>query len=448
MDILPRLQEIQERNGYLPQEELLALSRASGISREELVGTASFYSFLGFAPGEGKTHIENFYPCRRAGVLLTPARSGAWEALDKARREPETVLSLLEEAGLLGRSGGAFPVARKWRITAAESAERKIVVCNADEGEPGNGKDRALLEHNPEAVLEGMAVCGAAVGAKEGYLYLRGEYADLRPGLLEAISGAPLGEFRLELRMGSGAYICGEETALLSSLEGLRGEPRLKPPFPGTAGYRGCPTVVNNVETFACVPEILRRGAAAFRQIGDPAYPGPKLYTVFGCVRFPGVYEMPSGVTAGELLEAAGGLAEGEELKAVLCGGGSGTLLGPDCLDMVMTPGGCSARGAVFGTASLRFIGAGEELPEIVRELTGFFARESCGMCVPCRVGLHRLEKRLSELEQSGCDPEEREELRGLAEHIRASARCGLGQAAVTPLLSMLKNFPEVLTCV
>lgn len=441
MEILPRLQEIQHRRDFLPKDELERLSAESGVSTAELISIASFYGFFCFERLSAPEHIERPYTVQHAGAMLSPAKPYRWDAIAAARERPNTIITQIERAGLLGRSGGAFPVWKKWSITANTPATEKYVVCNADEGEPYTGKDRALLERNPWAVLEGMAVCAAAVGARKGYIYLRGEYADLHESVQAAIDAAPLGDFSVELRLGSGSYVCGEETALIASLESRRGETSLKPPYPGMSGLYGAPTVVNNVETFACVSEIFKRGADFFRGIGEPDYPGIKLYTVSGCVKNPGVYEFPSGITAAQLLKAAGGIVDGGSVQAILCGGGSGSLLRPDCVDMVMTPRGCAEKDAVFGVASLHFISQNESVLEFVRGLTEFFARESCGMCVPCRIGLQRLSELLC------CEPngEKTSEIKTLCRQIRESSRCALGQAAVTPVLTALERFPEVM---
>ena len=443
MNLLRQLQLLQEKHGYLPREELAALAKERGLSLAEVIGIASFYEFFTFAPGQEREYIEKLYPCRRADILLTPPKRGFWAALGKARTAPGGVIPDLKEAGLLGRGGGGFPVWTKWQTVRDEEADEKYVICNADEGEPGTGKDRVLIERNPNAIIEGMAICAAAVGAKKAAVYLRGEYADLKERLERAVREAPLGELEMEICMGSGAYVCGEETALIASLEGRRGEPRLKPPYPGVAGLYGKPTIVNNAETFACVPFILEFGPESFRKRGTDDCPGTKLYTVCGKVKKPGVYELNGGATVAQLLEAAGGGSE--TLRAVLIGGGSGSILGLDCLDMPVSPRACAERGASFGTASLRFIGESEDLLSLVIDLCAFYGKESCGMCVPCRVGLQRLKGLLEKVRQGRAFPEELSEINGLSEHIRANARCGLGQAAVTPVLSLMKNFPEVL---
>ena len=445
MELLTELGAIQAKYGCLPASELENLSGSSGLSMGEILSTASFYRYL-TSEYDPEDHIENLYPCRKEGLLLSPQLPYKWTALENARRAPESIIQMIETAGLLGRSGGGFPVARKWSVTKNTAGEEKYVVCNADEGELFTGKDRVLIEKNPWAVIEGMAICAEATGAKKGFIYLRGEYKDLAWKLNEAISAAPLADrFEIEVYMGHGAYVCGDETALLNSLEGKRGETRLKPPYPGVSGYRGCPTVVNNVESFACVAAILGKGADSFRGIGMPDYPGTRLFTVCGTVKNPGVYEFPSGIKVGELLEAAGGAES--PVQAVLIGGGSCKLAKPDCMDVSMTPSGCSSRGLSFGTGSVCFIGEEEDLVGFVRRLTEFFMRESCGTCTPCRVGLKCLVRLLKKAEAKEAWQEDLDQLGELACHIRDNSRCPLGQAAVNPVLSLTERFPEVMIC-
>lgn len=443
MNILEQLRLLRQKYGCLPQEKLKELAEEEGCTLAELIGTASFYDFL-TQEQRVQTHpIQNEYPCRRAGMMLNPPEKYMWRALAKCQADVSGVIPALRDSGLLGRGGGAFPVWKKWQTTLDAPGEVKYVVCNADEGELGTGKDRVFLERNPKAVLEGMAICARTVGAKTGYIYLRGEYSDLIPMLESEIQAAPLKGFEITLCIGQGAYVCGEETALLNSIEGRRGEPRIKPPYPGVEGLWGKPTVINNVETFGCVPIILEHGAQAFRSRGTEDYPGSKLYTVCGAVRDPGVYEMDAGTTVAQLLEAAGGAKE--TLRAVLVGGSSGTLLGADCMDMRMSVTGCAEYGAGLGTGSLRFIGVGESIPSILKESVAFYAKESCGICSPCRVGLARLRELLEKLEQGKAYPDDIQKIKALAEHIRENARCALAQAAVTPVLSGFKQISEVL---
>ena len=383
------------------------------------------------------------------------AAVGGYQALKRAVDAPEDLCQTVKAAGLRGRGGAGFPVGLKWEMTRNIQADQKYIVCNADEGEPGTNKDRVLLSQTPHAVLEGMAVAGAAAGATKGFIYLRAEYPYVRDVLQKAIESARaagyLGknlfgsrvDFDVELRTGQGAYICGEETALLASIEGKRGEPRLKPPFPGVSGLWSKPTIINNVESMANVPLILNMGPEVYRQYGTEKYPGTKLFTLSGCVCSPGVYEFPAGVTIRQMLDAAGGPLG--TLKAVQTGGASGPIVSPALLDTPMDPDSCAAVGASFGTGDLMFIGEDTSLVDLGRNLAGFFASESCGKCTPCRLGTRRMERLMTQLLDGTAPENVLEELENLSEYIRVSALCGLGQAAVQPVLSLLKNFrPEL----
>lgn len=445
-EIFNKLGKIQESCGFLPECELLKMSGENGISMSELIGIISFYDFFSLEKRAEKANsrIENIYPYCRGEILLNPRIPYEWNALVTAQnQQPDALISRIAAAKLLGRSGGGFPVAVKWEISKNADGDKKYIICNADEGELFTGKDRVLLERNPWAVIEGMAICANAIGAEEGFIYLRGEYADLRKKLEKAIRQMPAENFKINICQGQGAYVCGEETALLNSIEGKRGEPRLKPPYPGLKGLFGRPTVINNVETFACVPAILNYGADAFSSYGDRNYSGTKLYTLCGAVRYPGVYEMRAGVTVRELLRAAGG--ESNPLSAVLVGGGGGSLMPIQALDMRMTIEGCAEYGASLGTASIRFISKDENLISLVLSLMKFFEKESCGTCTVCRAGLKQVVRLLEKAESGNIYPEEIQLLKKLAEYIRMNARCGLGQACVTPLLTFMKNFPGVL---
>lgn len=375
------------------------------------------------------------------------ASVGGYEALKKAISAPAGICDTIKASGLRGRGGAGFPVGVKWEVTRNTQAEQKYIVCNADEGEPGTNKDRVLLSTVPHTVLEGMAIAGAAVGATKGFLYLRAEYPYVRDILEKAIADARkcgyLGknlfgsgvDFDIELRTGQGAYICGEETALLASIEGKRGEPRLKPPFPGVSGLWGMPTVINNVESMANIPVILNFGAEEYRKYGTETCPGTKLFTLSGSVCKPGVYEFPVGITMGELLEYAGGVCDGKKLKAIQTGGASGPVIPAELLDTPMDIESCAAVGASFGTGDLMFIDEDTDLKDLARNLAGFFASESCGKCTPCRLGTRRMEQLIQEGKA--------EELERLCEYMRVSALCGLGQAAPLPVLSLLKIFPD-----
>jgi NADH-quinone oxidoreductase subunit F len=431
MGMIQQLQEIQNEYGYLPVEAVEALD---GSTAEHL-GTASFYQFFKLEEGLAENHIERLFDCRRKGPLLDSANIRTKEVIEGALANPEGMISRLKEAKLCGRGGAGFPTGMKWETTAKIDAPQKYVVCNADEGEPDTGKDRILLEENPQGVITGIAACAAAVGADQAYIYLRGEYADVKEHLEETIQSLPLQQnLKLEVLLGMGAYVCGEETALLNSIEGKRGEPRLKPPFPGVAGLYGCPTVINNVETFACVAYILSNGADAFLEKGDKGYPGLKLYTVAGDVEHPGVYEAVTGITVEELLVLAGGMKEHKNILAIQVGGGSGKLLFQEACAMRMTPEGCKEYGTSLGTGSVHFLAEGTDIKKYVKELTRFYAAESCGCCVPCRAGLWQLLEMLEDSESK------QERIKALAEYVRDGARCALGAAAVTPLLSWLEG--------
>jgi NADH-quinone oxidoreductase subunit F len=431
MGIIWELQEIQKEYGYLPLQAVEAL----GGSAAEHLGTASFYRFFKLEEGPDEDHTERLFDCRRKGVLLDPSNIRTKEVIEAALADPESVITELKKAKLCGRGGAGFPTGMKWETTAKIDAPQKYVVCNADEGEPDTGKDRILLEENPESVVTGIAACAAAVGADQAYIYLRGEYADVKERLEKTIKSLPLQkDLKIEVLLGMGAYVCGEETALLESIEGKRGEPRLKPPFPGVAGLYQCPTVINNVETFACAAYILSCGEDAFLEKGDAGYPGWKLYTVAGDVACPGVYEAETGITVEELLALAGGMKDRKNLLAVQAGGGSGRLLPPEALAMRMTPEGCKEYGTGLGTGSVHFLAEGTDVKAYVKGLTEFYASESCGCCVPCRAGLKELTEML-EYPESG-----QEQIRALAEYVRDGARCALGAAAVTPLLSWLEG--------
>lgn len=287
-----------------------------------------------------------------------------------------------------------------------------------------------------------MAIAALAINAKKGIIYLREEYGDLKEKLEKAIKKLPKIDFEIHVFMGHGAYVCGEETALLNSIEGKRGEPRLKPPFPGVAGLFGKPTVINNVETFACVPLIIEKGADEFKKYGTKDYSGPKLFTIYGDVKNPGVYELSPGLTLKECIDEAGGPTNG--ILAILTGGGSGTLLNEKYLDMKMSPEFCAQRGASFGVASIRVFGEHTNIIKEVIKLNNFYKKESCGTCTPCREGLQRVGDYLEKMEKQGLDSDDLLKLNNLLNYIKCNARCGFGGASITPVQTFLINFGEV----
>ena len=361
---------------------------------------------------------------------------------------------------LMGRGGAAFPTGRKWDAVAKAAARPHYVVCNADESEPGTFKDRVLMEGDPFAVLEGMTIAGFATGSERGYLYVRGEYplaarrmgaaidAARAAGLLgEDIRGAGF-SFDVELRRGAGAYICGEETALFNSIEGKRGEPRNKPPFPVQAGLFGKPTVINNVETLVNVPPIILQGGEAYAGTGTSGSTGPKLFCISGHVARPGVYEVDFGVALGDLIAMAGGVPGGRGIQAVLLGGAAGVFVGPEKLDMPLTFEGTRAASATLGSGVVMVFDDSVDLGDILLRIAAFFRDESCGQCVPCRVGTVRQEELLQRLRSGrpiGDRAEELALLQEIGQVMRDASICGLGQTAsgaIESALVALDPFP------
>lgn len=391
------------------------------------------------------------------GRLNAPDRPGdLYQSFGKFISDPDGIMRAVKESGLLGRSGSGFPAGVKWDMVRQADAAVKYVVCNAEEGEPDTGKDRILLTEDPHAVLEGILLAGICVGAQRGYIYLRGEYRDVSDVVSKAICDAKakglLGknilnsgfDFEIELRHSANSYISGEETALLEALEGRRVEPRQKPPYPGVCGLFGKPTLISNVETFANIPLILRLGPDGYRKFGTPEYPGTKLITVTGCVSAPGVYEISVGATIAEILELAGGTAEGKDAFAVQTGGGSGPVVGMDRFGIPFDIVHCKKAGAFFGTGSLRFFDRSEDLLGFCEENLQFFSSESCGRCVPCRIGLSRAKQMLHDLRDSSDRRADSKRLWQFLTDIKRSVRCAMGVAAVTPTLSAMENFPHL----
>ncbi|TDC26397.1 NADH-quinone oxidoreductase subunit E [Streptomyces sp. 8K308] len=377
--------------------------------------------------------------------------SGGYTALRRAiSLGPGGVIREVTDSGLTGRGGAAFPTGRKWDATARQPETPHYLVCNADESEPGTFKDRVLLEGDPFAIVEAMTIAGLAVGARRGYLYLRGEYPRalnrIRHAIVEArhrgylgrdVMGQPGFHFDIEIRRGAGAYICGEETAIFNSIEGYRGEPRSKPPFPVEKGLFGKPTAVNNIETLANVPIILQEGGAAYARTGTERSTGSKLFCLSGGVRRPGVYEVPFGTTLGELLDLAGGVAEGRTLRAVLLGGAAGGFVRADELDLPLTLEDARAAGTTLGSGVVLALDDQVDLSGILLRVAAFFRDESCGQCVPCRIGTVRQEEALQRLVRRG-DPADTALLREVGQVMRDSSICGLGQTAWNAIESAL----------
>ncbi|MER7394913.1 NADH-ubiquinone oxidoreductase-F iron-sulfur binding region domain-containing protein, partial [Streptomyces sp. NPDC000151] len=368
---------------------------------------------------------------------------GGYAALRRAfALGPAAVIREVTEAGLVGRGGAAFPTGRKWDATARQPDHPHYLICNADESEPGTFKDRVLIEGDPYALVEAMTIAGYATGAHLGYLYLRGEYpralARIQYAIDQARARGLLGDdvlgqgyaFDIEIRRGAGAYICGEETAIFNSIEGQRGEPRSKPPFPVEKGLFGKPTAVNNVETLVNVLPILEHGAAAYAATGTEGSTGTKLFCVSGAVARPGIYELPFGVTLGGLLEAAGGCTGTP--RAVLLGGAAGGFVRPDELDIPLTFEGTRAAGTTLGSGVVMVLDETVDLPRILLRIAEFFRDESCGQCVPCRVGTVRQEEALVRIRDrtGAAAADDIALLREVGRAMRDASICGLGQTA------------------
>lgn len=386
--------------------------------------------------------------------LPSALEAGAYQGLKRALGvSPEEVLAEVEASGLTGRGGAGFPVGRKWRFVFQAERSPKHILCNADESEPLIFKDRVLMDTNPHQLLEGMAIAGYACGAQEGTIYIRGEYASQAERLDWAISQAEevgwLGDdiqhsgfsFHIHVHLGAGAYICGEETALIESLEGKRGEPRLRPPYPPSAGYMGYPSLVNNVESFSAVPAILANGADWYKGLSSYPTAGTKLYMVLGHVNNPGLFEAPFGLTLRQVIDDfGGGMLPGSKFKFALTGGAAGTIVPESLLDVPMdyTSG---QKGVSLGAGAFLICDQSVPVVSFLREELRFFAAESCGKCTPCRVGTHRSFEILSRMAEGKGQPGDVAELKALAAVMFDSSFCGLGQSVPIPMNSALTQF-------
>jgi len=359
--------------------------------------------------------------------------------------KPEDVIAEVKNSGLRGRGGAGFPTGLKWEFAFKEDSDEKYVICNADEGEPGTFKDRKLLSEQPEKVFEGLTIAGYAIGAKQGFVYLRGEYVYLLNHLEQTLKNLReknlLGknilssgfDFDIEIRLGAGAYVCGEEFALIESMNGFRGEPRNKPPFPTQKGFRDKPTVVNNVETLCFVPYIVSKGAEWFKRFGTDASTGTKLFSVSGDVEYPGVYEFEMGVSLKELLDVVGA----KNPKAVQVGGASGICVSKKDFDKPLCFQGLPPGGSII------VFGEDRDMLNVLKNFLEFFVEESCGQCTPCREGNYRLLEGVNMLEKGECSVRYVRELLTLCEVMKSSAKCGLGQTSPNCFLSILENFKD-----
>ncbi|MEA1961457.1 MAG: NADH-quinone oxidoreductase subunit NuoF [Bacillota bacterium] len=371
---------------------------------------------------------------------------GGYKGLERARKmENNDLIQEVKSSGLRGRGGAGFNAGMKWSFVP-RNAKEKFVVCNLDEGEPGTYKDRIICEKNAQALLEGMAICGVAIGSKQGYIYCRGEYPFVVKLLQKAIQSAKeigvLEDFDIEVRMGAGAYVCGEETALIESLEGHRGEPRFKPPFPGVEGLWGMPTVVNNVETFACLPYILSNGADWFASIGAPKYPGTKIVTLIGDINHSGFFEVPTDYLLRDVIyKLGGGVKGGKKFKAVQVGGTSGAFIPEQNLDTPIDFDSMSGIGAALGSGAVFVLDETRDIVDVVTRISKFFEHESCGKCNPCREGTFRCREIMEKINSGKGSQKDIDNLLTLSRVMQKTAFCGLGQAAPIPIESTIKNF-------
>ncbi len=393
------------------------------------------------------TGLEGYFAC------------GGYKALKKALAlKPAEITEEIKKSGLRGRGGAGFPTGLKWSFIPEGAAGPRYLVCNADEGEPGTFKDRELIRKNPHALIEGMAIAGFAIGAGHGYIYIRGELAAETELLRKAVAAARgkgfigkniLGSgfnFELFVHPGAGAYICGEETALLESLEGFKGQPRLKPPFPAVKGLFSSPTVINNVETLAAVPAIIERGAQWYAAIGNGKSTGTKLFCVSGQVNKPGVYELPLGVTFRDLLEkSCGGMKEGKTLKAVIPGGSSTPVLtAEEAWAVKLDYESLALAGSMLGSGGVIVIDQDQCMVKLLQVLAHFYHHESCGQCTPCREGTGWIEKILNRLEEGRGNAADIDTLYSVAEGMLGRTICPLADAMAMPVMSFVKKFrPE-----
>lgn len=488
--LLPALVALQQGVGWISRGAVGALAERLDMPPAEIWGVVTFYDLLDVEPPSLEViHVCNDIMCPTGddqcaelqadgfdarpssclGQCASPPgvmRTRPWTVVPEtphheghpvrllAERHPylalrqaltstaPEVVSTVRESGLVGRGGAAFPVGVKWDAARRSPSEERIVICNADESEPGTFKDRLLLDLHPHLVLEGLIIAAYAVGATRGYVYVRAEYPDARSAMEAAIaeartsgvlgpdvagSGFP---FDVEVRSGAGAYICGEETALLNSIEGRRGEPRSKPPFPTEVGLFGLPTVINNVETLANVPLIIADGIDSFRSVGTPESPGTKLFSVSGDVARPGVYELAFGTTLADLLALVG--ARGP--RAVLVGGAAGSFV--DRYDFPLSFEGARAAGATLGSGAVAVFSPETDFTRVCRRIAAFFAHESCGQCVPCRIGTVR---QAEAVEALASDPTRLSVLDDIDRAMSDSSICGLGQGAASAIRSAIR---------
>jgi len=443
---------------FLVEEHLLKGRIAAGLqaSTRELSGRIAWLSARqGTLPAERRivlAHAGLIDPEDIEDYIL----HDGYEALGKAltTMTPAQVIDEISRSGLRGRGGAGFPTGTKWRFVASAKGDRKYVICNADESEPGTFKDRLVLEGDPHSIVEAMTIAGYAVGANEGYIYVRGEYGLALERLSRAIHQAKqmgfLGrsifgsdfDFDIHIHAGAGAYICGEETALIESIEGKRGEPRSRPPYPTTHGLWGKPTLVNNVETLANVPPIIRNGAAWYRQFGTKNSPGTKVYTILGAVNVTGLIEVPMGITLREVVAIYGkGMKNGATFKLAQTGGSSGSIIPASLQDTPMDFDSFARAGVSLGSGALLICDEDTCVVDLAKVLLNFFRVESCGKCTPCRVGTQRAYQILNTISEGTAEMDDLKNLLSLADGLVNYSNCGLGQTAAVPIRDIMRHF-------
>ena len=404
--------------------------------------------------------LSKLFDLKTSYTLEEYLKQGGYEAVKKAlkKMKPEEILAEVKAACLRGRGGAGFPAGVKWSFVPKDVDKPKYLCVNADEGEPGTIKDRFIMSHTPHALLEGIIITSYCVGIKTAFIYIRGEYENIAVRLENAIKEAYkqgyLGKdilksgFDLDIHVhrGAGAYICGEETALLESLEGKRGNPRLKPPFPASIGLFQCPTVINNVETLANIPHIILNGADWFCKQGKPKDGGTRLFGVSGMVKKPGLYELPVGVNLREIIfDHAGGLKEGKRLKAVIPGGLSAPILTKDEIDINMDCDSLMEANSMLGSGAVIVIDEETSMVDVLKIIANFYSHESCGQCTPCRHGNAWIKKIVARIAKGKGKKEDVDEIERIASNILGKTLCPLGDAAAMPILSIVRKFrPEI----
>ena len=457
----------------LPEDTLYRLVKLEDVEeifQTDIVGGQIVERLLYVEPNTGEKVVRqddiNFYKKQRrialhGGGVINPEDIneamgyGAFQGLKRAlSMDRKAVIDEVLASGLRGRGGGGFPTGRKWMFAYGSQSDQKYVVCNGDEGDPGAFMDRSILEGNPYAVIEGMMIAGYAIGATEGYFYVRAEYpiavARLRNAIKQMNEAGILGEnimgtgfsFQAHIRLGAGAFVCGEETALLNSIEGKRGMPRPRPPFPAVKGLWGKPTIVNNVETLACVPYILREGAAEFASCGTEKSKGTKVFALGGKVNNVGLVEIPMGTTLRELIyDIGGGIPDGKKFKAIQTGGPSGGCLTEKDLDEPIDFDNLVARGSMMGSGGAIVMDEDNCMVDVAKFYMEFICDESCGKCSPCRIGTKRMLEILTRITEGNGTMQDLEELEELGQTVKANSLCALGQTAANPIISTLTHF-------